>query len=127
MNISFTSDFDQDQAWPDWTVSNDSSIHQVDGVNCGPIACIKVMEVFGILEPGLMSAIEESDSYCTVVMNYYQQCINKYRNDIFLELRKLKLDRAREQATTQAPLALSQDHWQCKSRTNSKPQVWRRK
>jgi hypothetical protein len=61
------------------------------------------MEVFGILKPGSISDIEESGSYRTVVMNYYQGCINKYRNDIILELRKLKLDRAREhQATAKA-------------------------
>ncbi len=59
--------------------------------------------MFGILKPGSISDIEESGSYRTVVMNYYQGCINKYRNDIILELRKLKLDRAREhQATAKA-------------------------
>ena len=102
MNISFKLDFDPNHGWPKWTVTNDSSIRQVDGFNCGPIACLKVMEVFGILKPGSISDIVESDSYRTVVMNYYQECINKYRNDIFLELRKLKLDRARAQASAKA-------------------------
>jgi hypothetical protein len=102
MNVSFKSDVDPNQGWPKWTLTNDSSIRQVDGFNCGPIACLKVMEVFGILKPGSISDIVESDSYCTVVMNYYQECINKYRNDIFLELMKLKLDRARAQASAEA-------------------------
>jgi hypothetical protein len=94
MNISFKSDSDPDRAWPEWTVTNDPSIRQVDGFNCGPIACVKVMEVFGILEPGSLSVIEEYGSYRTVVMNYYQECISKYNNEIFLEVRKFKLDRA---------------------------------
>jgi hypothetical protein len=111
MNISFKSDFDPNQGWPEWTVINDSSIRQVDGFNCGPIACLKVMEVFGILKPGSISDIEESGSYRTVVMNYYQECINKYRNDIFLELRKLKLDRAREH---QARKSRGQQLYQCR-------------
>ncbi len=102
MNISFKSDCDPNQGWPEWTVTNGSSIRQVDGFNCGPIACLKVMEVFSILKPGSISDIEESDSYRTVVMNYYQECINKYRNAIFLELRKFKLDRARVQESAEA-------------------------
>ncbi len=102
MNISFKSDSDPNKDWPKWTVTNDPSIRQVDGFNCGPIACLKVMEVFGILEPGTLSVIEESDSYRTVVMNYYQESISKYNNDIFLELRKFKLDRARVQESAEA-------------------------
>jgi hypothetical protein len=101
MELTFKSELNPDQAWPDWTVCNDPNIRQVDGINCGPIACLKVMELFGILEPGLMSAIAEScKGYRPVVMDYYQQCISKYKNDIFLELRKLKV--AKAQATTQA-------------------------
>ena len=39
------------QEWPGWTVSYDTDIIQTDGCSCGPIACAKVMEVFGLLEP----------------------------------------------------------------------------
>jgi hypothetical protein len=72
MELTFKSELNPDQAWPDWTVRNDPNIRQVDGINCGPIACLKVMELFGILEPGLMSAIAEScEGYRPVVMDYY--------------------------------------------------------
>ncbi len=32
-----------------WVVYNDHTILQVDGYNCGPIAFLKVMEIYGIL------------------------------------------------------------------------------
>ena len=102
MNISFKSDSDPDKAWPEWIVTNDPSIRQVDGYNCGPIACLKVMEVFGILEAGLLSVIEESDSHRDVVMNYYHERISKYNNDIFLEVRKVKLERATVKESAEA-------------------------
>ena len=101
MQISFTSDIDPDQAWADWTVFNDTSIRQVDGINCGPIACIKVMEAFGILGPGSLSAIAEKDAYRMVVMNYYKKCISKYKNDIFLEVRRCKVVQGKTNATAQ--------------------------
>jgi hypothetical protein len=73
MELSFTSDSNPEQSWPDWTVRNNPSIHQTDGYNCGPIACIKVMEVLGIIEPGSMSTIAQYHEYRPVVMDYYQE------------------------------------------------------
>ena len=59
MEMSFKSELHPHQEWPDWTVTNDTDILQTDGCSCGPIACTKVMEVFGLLEPGSMATIED--------------------------------------------------------------------
>ena len=67
--MSFKSEIDPDQDWPSWTLSYDTDIIQFDGCSCGPIACAKVMEVFGLLEPGSLASIEDyPGGYRTVVM-----------------------------------------------------------
>ena len=69
MEMSFKSELHPHQEWSDWMVSNDTDILQTDGCSCGPIACTKVMEVFGILEPSSMATIEDyPGGYCAVVM-----------------------------------------------------------
>ena len=90
MELRFKSkDKNGEQLGQDWIVTNDPSISQSDGYNCGPIACTKVMEVFGIIEPDSMSTIAESPGgYRTVVMDYYKGFISRHKNEIFLELRK---------------------------------------
>ena len=44
------------------------------------------------IEPGSLSTIAQScGGYRTVVMDYYQECISKYKNEIFLEVRKSRV------------------------------------
>ena len=89
MEMSFKSELDLHQEGPGWTVSYDTDIIQTDGCSCGPIACAKVMEVFGLLEPGSMASIEDHPGgYHTVVMEYYQRLVMKYNKDIYLPVRK---------------------------------------
>jgi len=57
---------------------HDPTLVQTNGYNCGPITCIKVMEVFGILEHDSITSIANSDEgFHPVVMKYYQQCVMK--------------------------------------------------
>ena len=87
--------------WPDWIVTNDPTIIQTNGYNCGPIACIKVMEVFGLLEHDAITSIANSDEgYRPVVMEYYQHCVTKYTDDLFFQLRKKT---AKSQTLVSAP------------------------
>jgi hypothetical protein len=89
MEMSFKSEIDPHQEWPGWTVCYDTDIIQTDGCSCGPIACAKVMEVFGLLEPGSMASIEDyPGGYRAVVMEYYQRLVMKYNKDIFFPVRK---------------------------------------
>ena len=57
MEISFESELHPHKEWPDWMVSNNINLLQTNGCSCGPIACAKVMEIFGLLEPGSMATI----------------------------------------------------------------------
>ena len=87
--MSFKSEIDPDQDWPSWTVSYDTDIIQTDGCSCGPIACAKVMEVFGLLAPGSLASIEDyPGGYLAVVMEYYEGLVMKYNKNIYFPVRK---------------------------------------
>ena len=89
MDMSFKSEIDPDQDWPSWTVSYDTDIIQTDGCSCGPIACAKVMEVFGLLAPGSLASIEDyPGGYRAVVMEYYEGLVMKYNKNIYFPVRK---------------------------------------
>ena len=81
-----------------WTVSHDSSYVQSDSFNCGPIACVKVMEIFGATESGTITSIgtnpnHSDETYRSFVMNYYKSRIQLYDSDLKVRLRPLKKDR----------------------------------
>jgi hypothetical protein len=74
-----------------WTVTNDRSYKQSDGVSCGPITCLKVMEIYGIVQPGRVTFLSNfHNGYRTTMMDYYADCVEKYYDGIKAELRMLE-------------------------------------
>ena len=70
-----------------WIVTNAQTYTQDDDFNCGPIACLKVMEIYGLLRNGTIEQIHERrNSYWTVVMEYYSSAVIKYGNNLKVEL-----------------------------------------
>ena len=60
---------------------------QTVGCNCGPIACVKVMEIFGFLKDGYIERLGKSMNKCRqTVMNYFNQCITKYNKQLRVEI-----------------------------------------
>ena len=71
-----------------WTVKLDKSLQQNDGNNCGPIACLKVLELYGFLKEGSIESIGESPGgYRDVVLDYYQGCCIRFDNTLKIERR----------------------------------------
>jgi hypothetical protein len=71
-----------------WTVKLDKSLQQNDGNNCGPIACLKVLELYGFLKEGSIESIGESPGgYRDVVLDYYQGCCIRFDNTLKMERR----------------------------------------
>jgi hypothetical protein len=69
-----------------WTVKLDKSLQQNDGNNCGPIACLKVLELYGFLKEGSIESIGESPGgYRDVVLDYYQGCCIRFDNTLKME------------------------------------------
>ena len=66
-----------------WAMVKDPVLKQHDGYNCGPIACLKVMEIYGMIPQDSIEQIRHSnDGYRGVVMAFYQLCLREYNNDI---------------------------------------------
>ena len=64
-------------------VTNKRSYVQGEGVSCGPITCLKVMEIYGFLPLGYIERIGESQhGYRHVVMIYYNECISRYNDNL---------------------------------------------
>ena len=72
-----------------WIVENSVYLRQKDGHNCGPIACTKVMEVFGYIEEGSMERVgSRVGGYRGVVMNKFADLISKYDHQLCVEMRE---------------------------------------
>ena len=84
LDISF-----DDSKQKSWLVQNEHSYVQGDGISCGPIACLKLMEIYGFIERGSIETIGESArGYCNVVMDYYNDCVRRFDSDLKVEARK---------------------------------------
>ena len=74
-----------------WLVKNEHSYVQGDGVSCGPIACLKLMEIYGFIEVGSIEMIGESArGYRHVVMDYYNECVSRFDNLLKVEVHTKK-------------------------------------
>jgi hypothetical protein len=59
---------------------------QGDGVSCGPIACLKILEFYGFIEVASIEKLGESIlGYRHVVMDYYNDCVSRYDNILKVE------------------------------------------
>jgi hypothetical protein len=66
-----------------WKVDNDPILKQHDSFNCGPIACLKVMEIYGILPLNSIAEIgHQKYGYRGVVMDYYKTFLSKHDSDL---------------------------------------------
>ena len=71
-----------------WLIQNKLRCKQVDGHNCGPIACVIIMEIYGWLREGAVNKIANNKGgYRQVVTRYFSHVIDKYDNVLRAELR----------------------------------------
>jgi hypothetical protein len=63
-----------------WLVSKDPELKQYDGINCGPIACMKVLEIYGVIPKNSVAAAPKMhrQGYCGIVMEYYNRIMSRY-------------------------------------------------
>jgi hypothetical protein len=68
-----------------WAVSKDPKLKQLDGINCGPIACMKVMEICGIIPKSSVAEAHKihQQGYRGIVMEYYKRFMQRYEQDIW--------------------------------------------
>ena len=84
-------DFDDGEA--PWIVQNERQFKQNDGYNCGPIAMLKVLEIYGWIRVGAIDLIAETPAgYRGFVMNFYMDLQKKYYDSLLAELRLSLVD-----------------------------------
>jgi hypothetical protein len=66
-----------------WNVEHDLILKQADGINCGPIACLKVLEIYGLIaENSIQDIAHQQFGYRGVTMDFYVNFISKYKHDL---------------------------------------------
>jgi hypothetical protein len=85
-----------------WTVCNEASYTQQDGFNCGPLACMKLMEINGRVAKGTIDSIISGGSKQTIrweVMAYFEECIERYNDDLKVDIRAVTAKKIEEQSS----------------------------
>jgi hypothetical protein len=59
----------------EWRLERGYSIHQMDGFNCGPIACLKVMELFSLVTIPYSQDFYENYNVCKIVMGQWEELL----------------------------------------------------
>ncbi len=81
-------EIDFNDAEDPWIVKNERQYRQRDGYNCGPIAMLKVLEIYGWIKCGAIEMIANTPAgYRGFVMNFYDDIIKKYKDALVAELR----------------------------------------
>jgi hypothetical protein len=72
---------------------------QGDGVSCGPIACLKLMEIYGFIKEGSIAMIgESSHGYRPIIIDYFNDCVRRYNSDLKVDVRTNQFNTNREKA-----------------------------
>ena len=73
----------------EWTMQSGTFLKQMDGFNCGPIACLKLMELFS---PSLFDKATQNMFHPTVyrpwVMNQFKVMLRKFKKDLQISIPK---------------------------------------
>ena len=76
-----------------WIVTNERQYRQKDGYNCGPIAMLKLLEIYGWIKVGAIDAIEDTPAgYRGVAMNFFNMFKDKYSNSLAVEMSQDMID-----------------------------------
>jgi hypothetical protein len=71
-----------------WAMSNKRSYTQEDGHNCGPIACTKIMKIYGWIALGSLPQIGKTPGgFYSVVMEFFPALLTTCDNDLQVALR----------------------------------------
>jgi hypothetical protein len=88
-----------------WHVQNEQSYVQGDGVSCGPIACLKLIEIYGVLPVGSIETIGESTpGYRHVAMDYYNDCVSRYNDVLKVKIRTKKFLHGKQPQSGEDPI-----------------------
>ena len=70
-----------------WRLRRGSFVQQVDGFNCGPIACMKVLELFSLVDERDVRSAYSSHRIRQVVMQHWQRFLQTCSDDLPVRVR----------------------------------------
>jgi len=82
-----------------WEISPDHFYKQVDGHSCGPIACLKVMDVFNCVECRMMEQEMSPKFYRGIVITKFEGLVQKLNNDLNVSVPCFKCELSETQDT----------------------------
>ena len=93
-----------------WIVYNDPIIQKNDGFNCGPIACLKVLELYGFIPTNSIAGIAQKKyGYRGVVMPFYQRMLEVNEGQLKFTLGKTtikKINRKKKKNINKEPIVI---------------------
>ncbi len=80
-----------DDGQNDWHISAEVFITQYDGHNCGPIACLKILEVFQMMTLRKVREELKTRSYRQIVMDKYKELIMELQTHLHIS-KKVRIE-----------------------------------
>ncbi len=79
-SITFPMKHASDSGTGNWRLERGQFIHQTDGFNCGPIACLKLMDLFDKISLPYPQAFYETTNIRKVVMDEWKNLVEYCHN-----------------------------------------------
>lgn len=93
-----------------WTVESDVKIQQNDTYNCGPIACMKVMELFRSPEYELFDpTMHDIGIYRHIVMDAFKRLVARFSSDLKVTVRTTRTDLTTPPQSTKTAAEMTSD------------------
>ncbi len=79
-----------------WQLERGFFLHQSDGNNCGPIACLKIMELFHAIDVEGAREVYEKNNICQFGMTEWDRLVEHCSNDLPVSVSRKLIDRSDE-------------------------------
>lgn len=81
-----------------WKMKCGATIKQNDSVNCGPITCMKILELFNCVESQIIDPDQIGvDHYRSIVIDKFKNMLQLFNTDFPVRVRKLEIKRKRKE------------------------------
>jgi hypothetical protein len=88
-----------------WRYERGSFIRQVDAFNCGPIACVKILEMFALATHVELESGYQMGRLRLVVKEYWERFVGRLDNDLIIQVQELWQAGATESMATTSQAA----------------------
>jgi hypothetical protein len=82
--ITYPKSSPSDKKMEQWRLERGYFIHQMDGFNCGPIACHKLMELFGIITIPYSQNFYKNCIVCKIVVTPWEKLLEYCDSNLLL-------------------------------------------